>query len=288
MRSLYLPQELRAGRVSRPEDFQAAIGNIKHWVKEDDAIAGALIYGSGAGDVQLMSPMSDLDAVILLNKPSELTAVTEGLAKSLSTINAETNFTVVTKNDLRQKTHGFDPFLTKQLVEGPGRVFGEDLRERLVIPKNINPSKVCIDYLVAKLRKLKEDLVDVSSTQAGTFVLDRRAASAGSRLLDLPNAVGRKISQTRAFVNQQEYVVGKAEAFLAAESLVPESSLSKLIHDLNGYMILTLTEGNASDEEFEKLYVDTVEDILKTLTPDAIDWVSAVMAGVKRRKGGLI
>ncbi|OGL36433.1 hypothetical protein A3E49_01825 [Candidatus Saccharibacteria bacterium RIFCSPHIGHO2_12_FULL_49_19] len=271
---------IEAGKVPQPHDFkQAAVlfAELAEGGIRSGAIDGSFIYGSVA--LGVANYRSDFDALLSLNsqRPSSYSAARVITQQLL----LETEHTipvlpiVQTKNALKDGNHEMDRFFGQHLMGDYRIVQGNDPAGYMEFA-NHPAGEILSSYLFQKKRRLANSyaIADPLDVNEGGI----------QRMLELPQAVGRKLLQA---VIEADHVLEVPETLQrTAEKSMVLGETRKLLRD-NGIgegfegLVVANDEYDVLLEETIKGGVDeeTYHDVIRGFhanLPRAITWIEQV------------
>lgn len=282
MGRIFSYEEIRSGKVPTPDDFEMAKDVFCGIVQAEVEVGhfdGGFIHGSvAAGSNNLRS---DFDSLVALTDDN---SINYQAARSLSQmIRQLTNDSIPidviprTKLVLLEGRHDIDRFFGQHLSCEDRIVCGNDPSEYISYQK-ISAKDILAGYLFHKKRRMAEAYTSVDPLDIGRGGIQR--------MLELPNAVGRKTLQALAEVQ------GLSNEQLGRSA--NKESLSQLGHDLfekyeiaegfdslvsaNSYYNEILAETLAG--EIEKSDYEQVIRELHGCLPSAVKWVDQVQTTI--------
>jgi hypothetical protein len=271
MGRIFTYQEIETGQVPDSATFEIAKEAFMEATGECIDIDGSFIYGSVA--LGMANRRSDFDSFIALTEDCPRSY---GAAKAVvQSVREEAGYNIPIlpivhpRASLEIGHHDLDRFFGQHLSSHQRIVEGNDPAEYITFSP-LPAKDVLAGYLFQKKRRLANTFTSTDPLNVGEGGLQR--------MLELPQAIGRKTLQALVEVN----VLGEAVERSADKAAVLDKSRSLFEHYglASGFDILV--EANKDydellDEAMEgSIYRETYEDMIQSLysrLPDAVIWV---------------
>lgn len=276
--------EIESGLVPTADDFDTSRNIFIDLAKTEigrNVIDGAFIYGSVAIGEQ--GPRSDFDALIALSdaNPSSYIAV-RAISRAIT---AATRGTVgieafaYSREALENRQHTIDRFFGQHLSSTDRLVIenGNDPAEYMRFSGDTRSARdIFASYLYAKKWRLTGSYLATGETDTTEGGLQR--------MLELPNAIGRKALQCLAEVRGESTQIRSADKTLLrikGREMFSEFGVEQGFDSLvsaNSYYNELLTKTLAGEVERQD-YDEVIRELHATL-PNAIDWLVKVQEAI--------
>jgi hypothetical protein len=268
---------IEQGQVPQAHDFEQATGLFTELAEaniENGALDGSFVYGSAA--IGLASFRSDFDTFLSLNSGN---AKAYSAARTvIQCVLAETRHLIPivpiiqTRDALESGHHEMDRFFGQHLTSRYRLVQGNDPASYTRFAEN-PPSEILSNYLFQKKRRL-------ANAYTSAEPLDVKEGGL-QRMLELPQAIGRKASQALAEIGYIPEAVERSadKSMVLARSRTLFSDLGivedfdGLVEANNGYDRLLREALNGKVDR--ETYDDFIRGLHATL-PKAINWAEKV------------
>lgn len=230
-----------------------------------------IIYGArGFGSVALGTPTkrSDFDIVIVTYTDNTLPIIAERLKSIHEATNVSIEPITIPINLAKKGSHTIDTQFLKHInhISPEGNIAGND-PVHVIVPSTLAPSLVFEQYLLQKLRRLRDGIFANSMTDRDRVL---------QRALEAPTNVGRRALQGLASLDLDED--SKATVIRTFQSIFPDGQLIKAFNFLleRNHQYNVLLEASQQGLVNRADYESTVTLIARESIPVALEWVNSL------------